>query len=688
VRRPRLVLGSDLSRAPRSGLFGCVEVINGVGIRGWLLDAGNLGNRVGVAVMLDGVRIFSGKGATLRPDVSDLLAQHAYCGFEFKWRDVLPDRALPAAGERAGDLRVVTPGDEMLPLACTFSSTDVYAKVEYYTQRLALVLGQSSVADPSPLDDLMLVAQAFDVAFYTAMYPASREHEAGALDHFMTKGWREGLDPSAEFSSSYYVANNADVASAGINPLVHYLRAGRAEGRMPRPVGGWRMDTLRELRSIEQIVNLWRRKETLRCLTAGNLQQKLEAHAAHTAPKRLVLSFSHDDYTRNVGGIQLCLAKEQEAYNAAGAMYLHISPWQPLPTLAPNGTGERLALRVICDGKEIGNALGSDLVAVVSRLVATLGRAAPVLTIHALHGHSPEVIALFHRALPGVQPFFWVHDWFSVCSGYNLLRNNVQFCGAPPQDSTACGLCVHGEQRPPHMARVQALFEAVPFVVVAPSQDAATLWSRTSRLPHRKLVAHPHCTVEEEGQRLAVELLLPAGDGEDGSDNAPVRVAFLGHPNLHKGWPLFRDLVRRLCSDARYEFWHLGSAGNEGLPLRFREVKVSPANPRAMVEALSEEAIDVVVQWSVWPETFGITARECQAAGVAMVVADASGAVAAHVRETHNGWVLGEEAELAQLFLGEAVVEEIERRRREGTAVGTLRWSRLTGDLHDAAVEG
>ncbi len=32
---------------------------------------------------------------------------------------------------------------------------------------------------------------------------------------------------------------------------------------------------------------------------------------------------------------------------------------------------------------------------------------------------------------------FWLHDFFSVCPGYLLLRNNIEFCGAPDVSSNA-----------------------------------------------------------------------------------------------------------------------------------------------------------------------------------------------------------------------------------------------------------
>jgi hypothetical protein len=54
-----------------------------------------------------------------------------------------------------------------------------------------------------------------------------------ALQHFLTNGWKEGRDPDAFFSISYYLQQNPDVAAAGINPLLHYDSNGYVEGRNP-----------------------------------------------------------------------------------------------------------------------------------------------------------------------------------------------------------------------------------------------------------------------------------------------------------------------------------------------------------------------------------------------------------------------------------------------------------------------
>ena len=51
------------------------------------------------------------------------------------------------------------------------------------------------------------------------------------LRHYEQYGWREGRDPSAQFSGSKYLAAYSDVKAARLNPLLHYVQYGQAEGR-------------------------------------------------------------------------------------------------------------------------------------------------------------------------------------------------------------------------------------------------------------------------------------------------------------------------------------------------------------------------------------------------------------------------------------------------------------------------
>ncbi|MDA4634697.1 family 2 glycosyl transferase, partial [Escherichia coli] len=74
---------------------------------------------------------------------------------------------------------------------------------------------------------LVLQSGMFDAAWYSVHIPEVDGSEA--LDHFLSIGGSHGISPSQHFDSQYYLIANADVAKAGLNPLVHYLKFGRRE---------------------------------------------------------------------------------------------------------------------------------------------------------------------------------------------------------------------------------------------------------------------------------------------------------------------------------------------------------------------------------------------------------------------------------------------------------------------------
>ncbi len=76
----------------------------------------------------------------------------------------------------------------------------------------------------------------FDAQFYQSLYQDSREGGDDALDHFILVGLEEGRLPSAEFDPPRYADAYPDMGGPG-EALLHYIRSGRAEGRMIDPAG-------------------------------------------------------------------------------------------------------------------------------------------------------------------------------------------------------------------------------------------------------------------------------------------------------------------------------------------------------------------------------------------------------------------------------------------------------------------
>lgn len=86
------------------------------------------------------------------------------------------------------------------------------------------------------LNPVSVIEAEFDRAYYIAQYPDVASAGIDPVLHYLQSGWREGRNPNKDFSTRFYLASNPDVASSGINPFQHYLQSGRAEGRKPKAV--------------------------------------------------------------------------------------------------------------------------------------------------------------------------------------------------------------------------------------------------------------------------------------------------------------------------------------------------------------------------------------------------------------------------------------------------------------------
>ncbi len=71
----------------------------------------------------------------------------------------------------------------------------------------------------------------FDKNFYINANHKADGLKLSPLMHFITQGWQQYLDPSPDFDTSWYLKTYPDVKERNINPLYHYLKYGKKEGR-------------------------------------------------------------------------------------------------------------------------------------------------------------------------------------------------------------------------------------------------------------------------------------------------------------------------------------------------------------------------------------------------------------------------------------------------------------------------
>lgn len=80
---------------------------------------------------------------------------------------------------------------------------------------------------------LIMSSEFFDLTWYLTRYPDVAASGINPALHYLLHGAAEGRSPGPSFDGNWYLSKNADVAESNINPLLHYILFGEKEGRAP-----------------------------------------------------------------------------------------------------------------------------------------------------------------------------------------------------------------------------------------------------------------------------------------------------------------------------------------------------------------------------------------------------------------------------------------------------------------------
>ncbi|MEM6913050.1 MAG: hypothetical protein AAF511_03640 [Pseudomonadota bacterium] len=525
-----------------------------------------------------------------------------------------------------------------------------------------------------PASVRQLLESAFDEAFYIKRNPDLIDADVEPLDHFLTSGWKEGRDPSPSFSTAYYLSRNPDVASSGANPFLHFLESGEAEGRFARHPAGQVADILEDLKTPDEKAREWMSE---RQVEPGDADQ-LHTLFRQSSNQHLVVSVSHDLYHENVGGIQLCIQIEQNAFNDTNTDYLHLAPFQPLPMVTIDDLDNEHFCDVSFNGTLVNTFQFGDILAFIDQATSEDGQVS--IVVHSLLGHSVDLVGRLLSKADPKERWLWVHDYSLTCPGYNLLRNDLDYCHAPDATSASCRICVYGDKRRQVKPHLDRLLEDVSPQLVAPSIAAADEIRRALHPLTPTLTVHEHgALIEQDTPHLASE---PASENEA----KPFRIAFLGYPTIPKGWQQFAGLAEALRDDERYAFYCFGSQPIDVPGITHVPVTVTSDQPNAMIDALDDHEIDAAAILSLWPETFCFTAYEAVSAGCMLIASSNSGNVA-HLAQERGGVVVADGLELTAMFEGDEIAHRLAERRASGRQHFTIERSFITRDLidHDVA---
>jgi hypothetical protein len=244
--------------------------------------------------------------------------------------------------------------------------------------------------------------------------------------------------------------------------------------------------------------------------------------------------------------------------------------------------------------------------------------------------------------------FFYVHDYFSLCSEYRLLRNNIIPCDAPLLDSINCNICAHGDTRTGHVTGFKKFFNELKPTLIYPSNCSKKIFE-AGYAAKMKSVVVPHIQVSQK----------PVSKNNRVRLKDKIRIAFCGSPVAHKGFYHFEEIVDKSLSNICLEFFHFGSVDAKLQNVEF--VKTVLKNGKSpMVKKIEEYEIDIVFIGSTWRETFNFVAYEALQAGAAIIALTSSGNVCDVIEFYKVGQTVNSWQECLELFNDTNLTEKLD----------------------------
>src|SRR5690554_3865993 len=96
-------------------------------------------------------------------------------------------------------------------------------------------VGAAGTTDGGEAEALALLrgSELFDAGWYLHHYPDVAQAGIDPALHYLKHGWKEGRRPGPVFDELWYLSQFPDASKAVVPPLVHYLHIGRHQGLAP-----------------------------------------------------------------------------------------------------------------------------------------------------------------------------------------------------------------------------------------------------------------------------------------------------------------------------------------------------------------------------------------------------------------------------------------------------------------------
>lgn len=242
------------------------------------------------------------------------------------------------------------------------------------------------------------------------------------------------------------------------------------------------------------------------------------------------------------------------------------------------------------------------------------------------------------RAL-GVKTIFTVHDYYLICSQFNLIDYKDKYCEAPKIPLSTCDTCLHSrlgvvegsqQQRRAYFTNLIEVIDLFIFNTIGAKNLIEEVLKIEFDQAKVRIIPPPATDMSSLNKsKLIIDTTL----------NKPLKIALIGNLAIHKGSEVFLKILEPLRNEA-LEFHVYGFVNHEikGVIDSGKYNNVILHGPYSSYSAFDKlQCMDLSLHISIWPETYCITLTEAWQAGVVPIVSNI-GALGERVENNNNGF--------------------------------------------------
>lgn len=353
--------------------------------------------------------------------------------------------------------------------------------------------------------------------------------------------------------------------------------------------------------------------------------------------KKYVLSIAYNNYQTGIGGVDKAIIAQKEKLYDKQISYLFLFP--QLARIKKQYIVAHL-WEVIADDKNLGLFTSKELIIKLLDLQKKGYQVVDVIIHHMLNVYFPDLYFLLDSISGKIQMV--IHDYYTICPQYFLLKNDQKFCGREGYQENKCRSCKYYPAVKEHMKNMVQFFNDYKerLQLIFPSEYTERLWS----------IAYPRIKLEK---RVIPHLQLYGeytGNRRRIAELDRIKIAYIGQQLYLKGWNVWKKIYNKGLLEKKYISYYLGMGDKHRFAEKNIKVSFQKTGKDAMVQALRKQKIDCVILWSIYPETYSYTYYECLAANVFVITNVESGNIAAMVEKNENGVVCNQIDELIVLL--------------------------------------